>query len=91
MRKTSDLRGTHLEKRSAIVLFLPRTLTMDISLAVTLRDCDAHCERLKGTTDAMFTAATDPGSGCKSKTDKAMVPVEMLKCSRLRYKSCRLS
>lgn len=50
---------THLEKRSAMVLFFPRAETMDISLAVTLRDCDVHCERLKGTMDAMFTVAMD--------------------------------
>lgn len=50
---------THLEKRSAIVLFFPRAETMDISLAVTLRDCDAHCEWLKGIMDAMFTIAMD--------------------------------
>lgn len=40
-----------------MAVFLARALTMDISLAVTLRDCDAHCERLKGTTDAMFADA----------------------------------
>lgn len=74
MRKTSD---THLEKRSAMALFFPRVVTMDISFAVTLRDCDAHCERLKGTTDAMFTTITDTelAANLRQKRCSLLVPI----------------
>lgn len=47
---------TYLEKRSAMALFLARVETMDISLAVTLSDWDAHCLRPNGATEAMFVA-----------------------------------
>lgn len=43
-----------------MLLFFPRVVTMDISLAVTLTDSDAHCERLKGTADAICMSAMDP-------------------------------
>lgn len=57
-RKTSGLhQEPYFEKRSAMVVLFPRVETMDISLAVTLTDCDAHCERLKGT--AISIAAVD--------------------------------
>lgn len=60
-RKTSGLhQEPHFEKRSAMVVLFPRVETMDISLAVTLTDCDAHCERLKGTNDAISITAVDP-------------------------------
>lgn len=60
-RKTSGLhQEPYFEKRSAMVLLFPRVETMDISLAVTLTDCDAHCERLKGTKDAISITAVDP-------------------------------
>lgn len=60
-RKTSGLhQEPYFEKRSAMVVPFPRVETMDISLAVTLTDCDAHCERLKGTKDAISIAAVDP-------------------------------
>lgn len=46
--------SAHLEKRSAMVPFFPRGVTMDSSLAVTLRDCDPHWLRLNGATDAIL-------------------------------------
>lgn len=47
---------TYLEKRSAMAVFLPRVVTMDISLAVTLSDWDVHWLRLRlnGATEAIF-------------------------------------
>lgn len=44
----------HLEKRSAMVPFFARGVTMDSSLVVTLRDCDPHWPRLNGVTDAIL-------------------------------------
>ena len=41
-----ELCVTHLEKRSAMALVLPRVLTNESSLAVTRKDCDAHDLRL---------------------------------------------
>lgn len=43
-----------------MVVLFPRVETMDISLAVTLTDCDAHCERLNGPKDAISVSAVDP-------------------------------
>lgn len=45
---TAILPSTHLEKRSAMALLLPRPLTRDNSFAVTRSDCDAHDIRLNG-------------------------------------------
>lgn len=45
-----------------MALFFPRALTMDSSLAVTLSDCDAHCLRLKGATEAMVSECLSYGS-----------------------------
>lgn len=50
----------YFEKRSTMVVLFPRVETMEISLAVTLADCDAHCEWLKGIKDAISIAAVDP-------------------------------
>lgn len=53
-----------------MLLFFPRVVTMDISLAVTLTDSDAHCERLKGTADAICMSAMDPSSGTGRKSER---------------------
>lgn len=52
-----------------MALFFPRALTMDSSLAVTLSDCDAHCLRLKGATEAMVSECLSYGSAGRRLTN----------------------